>query len=88
MVVEMLNDAAEMPVSRLLAGVVLSLAGLNHLFNPGDALVAQVLNMVAEFAGVAAGSGLISLISMAAGVVVLVIGLGMGGTASEDLGLY
>jgi len=88
MVLDFINDLAMTNAAQFLAGLVLGLTGLNHIFMPGEALVAQILNMVAEFIGLASGSGLIVGISFIAGFAVLSIGLGQIGMVLEDMDVY
>lgn len=78
----MVNDLAAEPLPQLLAGVVLLLAGINHITQPSASLVAGVLNML----GVSGSA--VGLVAQLAGVLVLAIGLGQTGMAAEDLGIY
>lgn len=83
-----LNMLAENVWVRLVAGIVLILTGINHIMSPGNALVADLLNWVAEFIGLASGSGLIVSISFLVGVGVSVIGLGVIGRSLSELDVY
>jgi hypothetical protein len=66
----MLSDYVPMPIRMLLAGVVLTLVGLNHVFDPSGALVAQLIEML----GVSGGA-LVDAISFGAGLVVTALGI-------------
>lgn len=66
----MLSDYVPMPVRLLLAGLVLTLTGLNHLVDPSGALVANLLEMLGLQAGM-----VVDAVSFGAGLVVTALGV-------------
>lgn len=81
MVLDMLNEWAASGPAMMLNGLILSLAGLNHIVNPANSLVTRLF----DFVGVS-GTG-IETVAMLAGIVVLAGGLGTLGNGLEMSGV-
>jgi len=82
MVVDALNDFASSAPIMLVGGLVLTLAGIQHIFAPGSSLIVELFQML-EISG-----GGIELLARAVGVGVAGAGVGQLGNALEMLGVY
>lgn len=69
----------------MLIGVVVFLLGVDHILNPGDALVAGILTSLADFAQFALPEMLTNGISFVAGVLVTLAGVGMVAQYGSEL---